>query len=126
MVVHHRLEQIYNHLYPSNNNDNNTSLNSSSSSTDGSVMMMNFTSATTSSASVDRVIYQKLDQYPIVVLYLNDGPVNALSAGFIKAIQTNIEKANNDDSVKGIVIASKLKGFFVAGADITGMFYIVN
>lgn len=109
-----RAQQIYNHLYP-------TTTGTSSDS----IVELNLTSSTTSTASAtpssssDIVIYQPLNKNGIVVLYLNDGPVNALSDRFLKAIKANIERANNDDQCKAVIIASKLKGFFVAGADIT-------
>jgi len=81
-------------------------------------LVMNTTSGN-ETGSKERVIYDGSNTDGIVVLYLNDGPVNALSDAMVKAIYANVEKAYKDDKCKAIVLASKLKGFFVAGADIT-------
>jgi enoyl-CoA hydratase/carnithine racemase len=58
---------------------------------------------------------QKFDD--VVVLTINNSPVNALSQRMVIPLQKHFEEAQNDSSVKGVVITGTGK-FFVSGADI--------
>jgi enoyl-CoA hydratase/carnithine racemase len=58
---------------------------------------------------------QKFDD--VVVLTINNSPVNALSQRMVIPLQKYFEEAQNDSSVKGVVITGTGK-FFVSGADI--------
>ncbi len=49
---------------------------------------------------------------------MTERPMNVLNIASIQAYKENVEKALNDDAVKGVIITSK-KADFVAGADLT-------
>lgn len=62
------------------------------------------------------IIPVELTDKGIIILYLNNPPVNACSNELLSALDLQLEKAYGNSSCKGIVLTSKIPKFFVAGA----------
>eukprot|EP01080_Neovahlkampfia_damariscottae_P003410 gene3410-5955_t len=73
----------------------------------------------TSSKSKQQVVNSTLTKQGVCVIYLNNPPVNACSNDLLQGLEREFDKAILNKDCRAIVLASKIKRFFVAGADIS-------
>ncbi|KAL9646195.1 hypothetical protein ABK040_008068 [Willaertia magna] len=136
-MMNSRLQVLIDHLYPHQQDNRNSSTNNNN----GSSFMMNndqlslhYTSGSanssvnnnyTSESSNNRVLYDNSTYRNdgIVLLLLNDPPMNTLSPLLLEALNSQLDKALKDNDCKGIIITTNEMNdkstIFVAGADIT-------
>lgn len=73
-----------------------------------------------SAANSNGFIYQKGDDGIVTVIMDMDGPVNAMNAQYRQAMTETVDRLYQEESLKGVVVASAKKTFF-AGGDINEM-----
>ena len=83
----------------------------------------------TSSKIEHQVVSSTITKEGVSIIYLNNPPVNACSNDLLNGLRRELESSLKNENCKAIVLASKIKRFFVAGADISviqklqGIFY---
>jgi enoyl-CoA hydratase/carnithine racemase len=75
--------------------------------------------STTSSKTSQNVVSSTLTNDGVSIIYFNNPPVNACSNELLQGLETELNSALKNDNCKSIVLASQIKRFFVAGADIS-------
>jgi enoyl-CoA hydratase/carnithine racemase len=78
-----------------------------------------FETSTTSVKGSQNVVSSTLTKEGVSIIYLNNPPVNACSNELLQGLETELNSALKNDNCKSIVLASQIKRFFVAGADIS-------
>jgi enoyl-CoA hydratase/carnithine racemase len=67
------------------------------------------------------VVRTEQDDHGVLTILLDRGPANALGLPLVEGLTAALDRADADPQIKVVVVASRVDGFFAAGADIKHM-----